>query len=67
MEILEAVRMCANEAIRKLDTLIPSTYSKSDIATIGVTNQRETVIVWDKNTGKPLYNAIGMFQYYLSI
>lgn len=29
-----------------------------DIAAIGVTNQRETTIVWDKNTGKPVYNAI---------
>ena len=30
----------------------------SDIAAIGITNQRETTIVWDKNTGKPIYNAI---------
>ena len=30
----------------------------SDIAAIGVTNQRETAIVWDKNTGQPVYNAI---------
>lgn len=30
----------------------------SDIAGIGITNQRETTIVWDKNTGKPIYNAI---------
>ncbi len=29
-----------------------------DIATIGVTNQRETTLVWDRNTGEPLYNAI---------
>lgn len=29
-----------------------------DIAAIGVTNQRETTIVWDKNTGMPIYNAI---------
>ncbi|WP_047549611.1 glycerol kinase GlpK [Psychroserpens sp. Hel_I_66] len=28
------------------------------IAAIGITNQRETVIVWDKHTGKPIYNAI---------
>ena len=28
------------------------------IAAIGITNQRETVVVWDKNTGKPIYNAI---------
>ena len=32
--------------------------SASDIAAIGITNQRETAIVWDKNTGNPVYNAI---------
>ena len=32
--------------------------SAADIAAIGITNQRETAIVWDKNTGKPVYNAI---------
>lgn len=30
----------------------------SDIAAIGITNQRETTIVWDKNTSEPIYNAI---------
>src|SRR5665648_188388 len=29
-----------------------------DIAAIGITNQRETTIVWDKKNGKPVYNAI---------
>ncbi len=29
-----------------------------DIATIGITNQRETSVIWDRNTGKPVYNAI---------
>ena len=29
-----------------------------DIAGIGITNQRETTIVWDKETGEPVYNAI---------
>ncbi|HMR17175.1 MAG TPA: glycerol kinase GlpK [Mariniflexile sp.] len=29
-----------------------------NIAAIGITNQRETVVVWDKHTGKPIYNAI---------
>ena len=28
-----------------------------DVAAIGITNQRETVIVWDKNTGEPVYHA----------
>lgn len=30
----------------------------TEIAAIGITNQRETTVVWDKNTGKPVYNAI---------
>ena len=30
----------------------------SQLAAIGITNQRETVVVWDKNTGEPVYNAI---------
>ena len=30
----------------------------AEIAAIGITNQRETTILWDKNTGKPVYNAI---------
>lgn len=32
--------------------------SAEEIATVGVTNQRETTIIWDKNTGEPIYNAI---------
>ena len=32
--------------------------SASDIAAIGITNQRETAIIWDKDTGEPIYNAI---------
>ncbi len=33
-------------------------FDVSKIAGIGITNQRETTIIWDKNTGKPVYNAI---------
>jgi glycerol kinase len=32
--------------------------SASDLAALGITNQRETAVVWDKTTGRPLYNAI---------
>lgn len=32
--------------------------SAENIAAIGITNQRETTVVWDRNTGKPVYNAI---------
>ncbi|XP_031622466.1 glycerol kinase-like isoform X1 [Contarinia nasturtii] len=58
LAILDGVNKCATEAIGKLNNLVPSVYSKSDIAAVGITNQRETVLIWDKYTGKPLYNAI---------
>ena len=32
--------------------------TRHDIAAIGITNQRETAVVWDKTTGQPVYNAI---------
>lgn len=41
---------------REVMALLGCTYE--DIAGIGITNQRETTIVWDKNTGEPVYNAI---------
>jgi len=40
------------------DTLAKSGVDPNEIAGIGVTNQRETTIVWDPKTGKPYYNAI---------
>ena len=40
------------------EALAKSGLDSSDIAGIGITNQRETTIVWDKNTGKPIYHAI---------
>ncbi|MGN1401270.1 MAG: glycerol kinase GlpK [Bacillus sp. (in: firmicutes)] len=39
-------------------TLSESGVEASQIAGIGITNQRETTVVWDKDTGKPIYNAI---------
>jgi len=41
-----------------MEVVAKSGISAQDIAAIGITNQRETTIVWDKNTGKPVYNAI---------
>ena len=40
------------------EALAKSGLDSDDIAAIGITNQRETTVVWDKNTGKPIYNAI---------
>ena len=44
--------------IKKLIYKVVKNYSINDIDSIGITNQRETIVVWDKNTGKPVYNAI---------
>lgn len=41
-----------NQAVQKAGI------SASDISAIGITNQRETTVVWDKTTGRPIYNAI---------
>ncbi len=40
------------------EALAKSGLDGTDIAAIGITNQRETTVVWDKHTGKPIYNAI---------
>ena len=44
------------QTILKLKKDYPFQYSK--IASIGITNQRETIVVWDKSNGKPVHNAI---------
>lgn len=52
LEIWSAQLSVAIEAMGKIGCTI------DEIAAIGITNQRETTIVWDKKTGKPVYNAI---------
>ena len=45
--------------LRVMQTLLIENEIRYDqIAAIGITNQRETVVIWDKKTGKPVYNAI---------
>ena len=51
-EIWASMLGVAVEAMSKIGAVA------SDIAGIGITNQRETTIVWDKNTGEPVYHAI---------
>ncbi len=51
-EIWTSVLACMAEVLRKADV------QPDQIAGIGITNQRETTVVWDKNTGKPVYKAI---------
>ncbi|NWQ67051.1 GLPK kinase, partial [Neopipo cinnamomea] len=54
-EILNSVYECVEKTCEKLKQL---NINISNIKAIGVTNQRETTVVWDKTTGEPLYNAI---------
>lgn len=41
-----------------IDLIRQQNLSPQDIAAIGITNQRETVVIWDRKTGKPIHNAI---------
>lgn len=50
VEILETVQSTVREVVKKVGA--------QNIAAIGITNQRETTVVWDKRNGKPVYNAI---------
>ena len=45
------------------ETLQMAGVTSKDIAAVGITNQRETTVVWDRKTGQPLYNAIGLAGY----
>lgn len=52
LEIWSSQSSVAGEAVTKAGIEF------EDLAAVGITNQRETTIVWDKNTGQPVYNAI---------
>ncbi|MBG6190204.1 glycerol kinase [Arthrobacter sp. CAN_A212] len=52
MEIWNNTREVIGNALSKANL------TRHDIAAVGITNQRETAVVWDKNTGQPVYNAI---------
>ncbi len=51
-EVWQNTRQVAAGALAKADL------TTADIAAVGITNQRETALVWDRNTGEPVYNAI---------
>lgn len=51
-EIWQSTLKVCRTAMKQLEI------SAEDISCIGITNQRETTIIWDKNTGEPIYNAI---------
>ncbi|HEU5472602.1 MAG TPA: glycerol kinase GlpK [Actinophytocola sp.] len=52
VEISDNTREVVGQALAKADL------TAGDLAAVGITNQRETAVVWDRNTGEPVYNAI---------
>src|SRR5208282_2593628 len=48
----------ASQLAAAREALAQASARPSDIAAIGIANQRETTIVWDRRTGRPIYNAI---------
>ena len=52
IEVWDNVRAVVAEALAK------ASLNQNDIHAVGITNQRETTVVWDKTTGEPVYNAI---------
>ncbi|KAL1877324.1 hypothetical protein VTK73DRAFT_8777 [Phialemonium thermophilum] len=55
LELLVSVEECIAQAMAQFEE---KGYSKDNIRCVGLTNQRETTVVWDKHTGQPLYNAV---------
>jgi len=51
-EILFAVRAVIEEALRDASLTV------ADLAAVGITNQRETTVLWDRHTGRPIHNAL---------
>lgn len=54
----DPMEIWATQSSTLIEVLAKAGINSDEIAGIGITNQRETTIVWDKVTGKPVYNAI---------
>lgn len=54
----DPLEIWATQSSTLTEALAKAGISSDQIAAIGITNQRETTVVWDKKTGKPVYNAI---------
>jgi len=54
----DPMEIWSSQSSTLVEVLAKADISSDEIAGIGITNQRETTIVWDKETGKPVYNAI---------
>lgn len=56
--VIETIEICC-------DNLTKLNINYQEIVALGITNQRETTILWDCVSGKPLYNAIGKFLFFM--
>nr|WP_275974031.1 glycerol kinase GlpK [Shewanella pneumatophori] len=54
----DAMEIWASQSSTLIEVLARADIHSEDVAAIGITNQRETTVIWDKVTGKPVYNAI---------
>ena len=54
----DPMEIWASQSSTLVEVLAKADISSDEIAAIGITNQRETAIVWERETGKPIYNAI---------
>ncbi|MGM0507692.1 MAG: glycerol kinase GlpK [Fusobacteriota bacterium] len=54
----DAMEIWATQSSVLTEVMAKSGISAEEVASIGITNQRETTLIWDKTTGEPIYNAI---------
>ena len=54
----DPMEIWSSQSASLIEVLARAAISSEEVAAIGITNQRETTVVWDKKTGKPIYNAI---------
>ena len=54
----DANEIWSSQAAAVTEVLAQASLSSSDVSALGITNQRETTLIWDRETGQPIYNAI---------
>lgn len=54
----DPMEIFATQSATMVEALAQAGISHAQVAALGITNQRETTVVWDKETGRPVYNAI---------
>ena len=57
-EIYTSVKECAKEVISRNFAMLVNRDGSSNVKAIGITNQRETTVAWNRKTGEPLHNAV---------